>query len=126
MKRFVEFLREKGFYVALGVGVIAFAGLIFLYDYKDSSEEISKEQAIDLNQNKTVDDAGNGDAKSDQASAAQNDKDNSAAATDKTTENQVADNSPSTTEDKDKYVDEPVEVEGAVEVMELTRILRQD
>lgn len=56
MKRFLEYLRVKGFYVALGVGIVAFAGLIYLYDYKKGNEDISEEQVIDLNKSKLPED----------------------------------------------------------------------
>lgn len=49
MRRLYDFIRDKGFYLALGVGVVAFAALIFLYDYKEANDDLTKEQAIDLN-----------------------------------------------------------------------------
>ncbi len=50
MNKFKDFLSSKGFYVALCVGVFAFAILMVANDYRKAGEKQSKEQAIDLNQ----------------------------------------------------------------------------
>lgn len=50
MKQVLSFLKTKGFYIALGTGLVAFAGLMALYDYKGGKESTKNEQAIDLNQ----------------------------------------------------------------------------
>ncbi len=56
MKRFTEFLKSKGFYIALGTGILAFAGLMIMYNYKNTKEHLLNEQAIDLNQPVVKDD----------------------------------------------------------------------
>lgn len=48
MRRFVLFLQNNAVYVALAVGLAAFATLIVMYDYKDAGNSLSREQAIDL------------------------------------------------------------------------------
>ncbi|MDD6327469.1 MAG: M23 family metallopeptidase [Eubacteriales bacterium] len=51
MKQVWGFLKTKGFYIALGTGLLAFAGLMAMYDYKGNKESaMQNEQAIDLNQ----------------------------------------------------------------------------
>ena len=50
MNKFKEYFSGKGFYVALFVGVFAFAILMVTKDYRESGEKNTKEQAIDLNQ----------------------------------------------------------------------------
>lgn len=50
MKQVLEVLKTKGFYIALGTGLVAFAGLMAMYDYKGNSKSKKNEQAIDLNQ----------------------------------------------------------------------------
>ncbi len=56
MKRFTDFLKSKGFYIALGVGVLAFAGLLAVYNYDSTKKEMLEEPAIDLNQPAQLDD----------------------------------------------------------------------
>lgn len=58
MKRFTDFFRSKGFYIALGTGVLAFVGLLALYNYDSTKKEMIDEQAIDLNQPAELDNAG--------------------------------------------------------------------
>lgn len=80
MKRFYIFLREKGFYLALGVGIVAFAALIFLYDYKEAGSELSREQAIDLNKARQPEDiADASDADVNKESDSRNEKEENAA-----------------------------------------------
>lgn len=50
MKRFKDFLKSKGFYIALSIGIVAFAGLMIAYNYGATTDKLSKEPAIDLNQ----------------------------------------------------------------------------
>lgn len=50
MKQVFSFLKTKGFYIALGTGLVAFAGLMAMYDYKGGKDSSSNKQAIDLNQ----------------------------------------------------------------------------
>lgn len=50
MKQVLGFLKTKGFYIALGTGLVAFAGLMAMYDYSGNKESAKNEQAIDLNQ----------------------------------------------------------------------------
>lgn len=56
MKRFTDFLKSKGFYIALGTGVLAFAGLLAMYNYDSTKKEMLEEPAIDLNQPAQLDD----------------------------------------------------------------------
>ena len=50
MRRLKEFLKSKGFYVALGTGIVAFAALMMVYNYSTTKDELTREQGIDLNQ----------------------------------------------------------------------------
>lgn len=50
MRRLVEFLRSKGFYIALGTGIAAFLALMVVYNYTNTKDDLTREQAIDLNQ----------------------------------------------------------------------------
>ena len=50
MDRFKNFLSSKGFYVALCVGIFAFAALMIAGEYRDSREKLGKEQTVDLNE----------------------------------------------------------------------------
>lgn len=50
MRRIMEFLKSKGFYIALGTGIVAFAALMVVYNYSNTKNELTREQAIDLNQ----------------------------------------------------------------------------
>ena len=50
MKKTWSFFRTKIFYVALAVGLVAFASLVAVYNYRDAKEELNQGQAIDLNQ----------------------------------------------------------------------------
>lgn len=50
MKQVFSFLKTKGFYIALGTGLVAFAGLMAMYDYKGGKDAGNNKQAIDLNQ----------------------------------------------------------------------------
>lgn len=50
MNRIKEFFRSKAFYIAFGTGILAFSGLMLVYNYSDNREGLKKEQAIDLNQ----------------------------------------------------------------------------
>lgn len=88
MKKLNSFLREKGFYIALGVGIIAFAALIFTYDYKDANDELTKDQAIDLNQSRIKDDvADSSDAKKNDANKNDKEKTNTVADNNSVTDN---------------------------------------
>lgn len=50
MDRFKEFLRTKGLYIALGVGVLAFVGLMVIYNYNTYKSEFGMDtQVVDLN-----------------------------------------------------------------------------
>lgn len=50
MKRMWGMVKSKGFYIALGTGLLAFATLIAVYNYQNTKDDLTKEQAIDLNQ----------------------------------------------------------------------------
>lgn len=50
MNKFKEFFRSKAFYIAFGTGILAFSGLLLVYNYSDNRQGLKKEQAIDLNQ----------------------------------------------------------------------------
>lgn len=50
MDRFKNFLSSKGFYVALCVGIFAFAALMIAGEYRDSRDKMGKEQSVDLNE----------------------------------------------------------------------------
>lgn len=56
MGRWTDLLRSKGFYIALGTGIIAFASLIVMYTNYNPGKDVTKEQAIDLNQPAEIDD----------------------------------------------------------------------
>lgn len=50
MDRFKEFLRTKGLYIAIGTGVLAFVGLMVIYNYNTYKSEFGVDkQAVDLN-----------------------------------------------------------------------------
>lgn len=50
MDRFKEFLRTKGLYIAIGAGVLAFVGLMVIYNYNTYKREFGVDkQAVDLN-----------------------------------------------------------------------------
>ena len=50
MDRFKEFLRTKGLYIAIGTGVLAFVGLMVIYNYNTYKREFGVDkQAVDLN-----------------------------------------------------------------------------
>lgn len=75
MKKMWGFFRTKIFYVALAVGLVAFASLVAVYNYKDAKEELNEGQAIDLNQPVEGDIiAGDADGAKNQADEAENDK----------------------------------------------------
>ena len=50
MNKLKDFFSGKGFYVALFLGVFAFAILMIANDYREKDGKNAKEQAIDLNQ----------------------------------------------------------------------------
>lgn len=50
MNKIKEFFRSKAFYIAFGTGILAFSGLLMVYNYSDNRQGLKKEQAIDLNQ----------------------------------------------------------------------------
>ncbi|MBO5426171.1 MAG: M23 family metallopeptidase [Lachnospiraceae bacterium] len=50
MKRIKGFFSTKGFYIALSVGVFAFAALMVAGDLRETREEMEKEQIVDLNE----------------------------------------------------------------------------
>ncbi len=84
MNKVWEIFRSKIFYVALGVGIVAFAGLVVAYNYKDAKKELSTGQAIDLNQPVDEQIADNGDAKDNNEPVAQIGKLNEDSKQDKT------------------------------------------
>ena len=50
MDRFKEFLRTKGLYIAIGAGVLAFVGLMVIYNYNTYKSEFGLDkQSVDLN-----------------------------------------------------------------------------
>lgn len=50
MDRFKEFLRTKGLYIAIGTGVLAFVGLMVIYNYNTYKSEFGVDKsAVDLN-----------------------------------------------------------------------------
>ena len=50
MDRFKEFLRTKGLYIAIGAGVLAFVGLMVIYNYNTYKSEFGlAKQTVDLN-----------------------------------------------------------------------------
>ena len=50
MDRFKEFLRTKGLYIAIGAGVLAFVGLMVIYNYNTYKSEFGLDkQTVDLN-----------------------------------------------------------------------------
>lgn len=50
MDRFRQFLRTKGLYIAIGAGVLAFVGLMVIYNYNSYKREFGiGEQTVDLN-----------------------------------------------------------------------------
>lgn len=105
MKKLNSFLRDKGFYIALGVGIIAFAALIFTYDYKDANDELTKEQAIDLNQSRIKDDvADSSDAKKNDANKNDKEKSNDVADNNSATDNNI-DNKTSANNDSEEGED---------------------
>lgn len=50
MNKVKEFFRSRAFYIAFGTGILAFSGLLLVYNYSDNRQGLKKEQAIDLNQ----------------------------------------------------------------------------
>ncbi|MBQ9610749.1 MAG: peptidoglycan DD-metalloendopeptidase family protein [Lachnospiraceae bacterium] len=50
MNKMESFFRSKGFYIALGVGVVALIALITVYSYRSNREALTDKQAIDLDQ----------------------------------------------------------------------------
>ena len=50
MDRFKEFLRTKGLYIAIGTGILAFVGLMVIYNYNTYKSEFGVDkQTVDLN-----------------------------------------------------------------------------
>jgi septal ring factor EnvC (AmiA/AmiB activator) len=49
MNRIKSFFTTRGFYVALTLGVVAFAVLMGVYEYRENSEKFLGENAVDLN-----------------------------------------------------------------------------
>lgn len=50
MNKFTSFMRSKGFYVALGTGVVAFVAMLMVYNYSSTREEMGTKSTIDLNE----------------------------------------------------------------------------
>ena len=50
MNKVENFFRSKGFYIALGVGIVALIALITVYSYRNNRETLADKQAIDLDQ----------------------------------------------------------------------------
>ena len=93
MNKFRGFLKTKGFYVALGTGIVAFVAMLVVYNYSVTNEEIDSKSAIDLNQpvesEESIDDNGLEQVKDEKTS----DSNDVAGATDadkEAIENQVA------------------------------------
>lgn len=93
MNKFRGFLKTKGFYVALGTGIVAFVAMLVVYNYSVTNEEIDSKSAIDLNQpvesEESIDDNGLEQVKDEKIS----DSNDVAGATDadkEAVENQVA------------------------------------
>ncbi len=93
MNKFRGFLKTKGFYVALGTGIVAFVAMLVVYNYSVTNEEIDSKSAIDLNQpvesEESIDDNGLEQVKDEKTS----DSNDVAGATDadkEAVENQVA------------------------------------
>ncbi|MGN0435488.1 MAG: peptidoglycan DD-metalloendopeptidase family protein [Wujia sp.] len=113
MRRWTDLLRSKGFYIALGTGIIAFASLIVMYTNSNPGKDVTKEQAIDLNQSEITEEtdnkddsssiAANTDPKKKETTETEN-KDEDEDDTEDTTEEMVA--SEETTESDNGAVDE--------------------
>ena len=91
MKQVIAFLKTKGLYIALGTGLVAFAGLMALYDYKGGKESAKNEQAIDLNQPVQSDDEAVEDESEDEPEGEQTNIAETAGQSIKTTEQQKND-----------------------------------
>lgn len=50
MNRIKDFFKSKAFYIAFGTGILAFSGLLLVYNYSDNRQGLKQEQVIDLNQ----------------------------------------------------------------------------
>ncbi len=96
MKKLANFIQAKGFYLALGVGIIAFAGLIFLYDYEENETITNSEQIIDLNEPATDEDTNNNVSDNDHIAPINDTAENTT--TEAPTNNHVADSTKSTAE----------------------------
>ena len=81
MDRFKEFLRTKGLYIAIGTGVLAFVGLMVIYNYNTYKSEFGVDkQTVDLNAPETkVEMPETAEANSDEAVAGDTDADNQTA-----------------------------------------------
>ncbi|MDE6024381.1 MAG: peptidoglycan DD-metalloendopeptidase family protein [Lachnospiraceae bacterium] len=100
MNKVWEIFRSKIFYVALGVGVVAFASLVVAYNYKDAKKELSTGQAIDLNQPVDEQIAGNTNADENNEPVAQIGKINEDSKKDKT--NKTTEKPASVKEEEDR------------------------
>lgn len=50
MNKFTSFMRSRGFYVALGTGIVAFVAMLMVYNYNSTRDEMGTKSAIDLNE----------------------------------------------------------------------------
>lgn len=95
MNKFRGFLKTKGFYVALGTGIVAFVAMLVVYNYSVTNEEIDSKSAIDLNQpvesEESIDDNGLEQVK-DEKTSVSNDVAGATDADKVDAENQVATN----------------------------------
>lgn len=61
MNKFKVFFKTKGFYIALTIGVVAFAVLTGVYEYRSNKEKFLGSPEVDLNQS-YIEGSANGDA----------------------------------------------------------------
>lgn len=57
MKNVWNFFRGKGFYIVLGVGLVAFITLVSVYSYKRNVDSLDKNNGVNLNQSADADEA---------------------------------------------------------------------
>lgn len=50
MNKVWDFLKVKGFYIALGTGIVAFVALVAIYSYRDKTSINDNDSILDLNQ----------------------------------------------------------------------------
>lgn len=81
MKRVSDFFNSKGFYMALTTGIVAFAGLMVMYNYNSKKQNSLNKQAIDLNQPVVADSGDASDKNADEQMANNKNSQNSNAQT---------------------------------------------